>query len=86
MNIAVAFAGSAAALTVSDSGPGIPEGERRAVFERFYRMVGSKAEGSGLGLSIVQRIAELHKAKIDLANRAEGGLIVTVRFPLRKIK
>jgi len=84
VNIAVAFAGSAAALTVSDSGPGIPEGERRAVFERFYRMVGSKAEGSGLGLSIVQRIAELHNAEIDLANRAEGGLIVTVRFPLRK--
>lgn len=84
VNIAVACAGPIAALTVSDSGPGIPEGERRAVFERFYRMVGSKAEGSGLGLSIVQRIAELHKAEIDLANRPEGGLIVTVRFPLRK--
>ncbi|RIK94398.1 MAG: hypothetical protein DCC73_07530 [Proteobacteria bacterium] len=84
VSVTVACADAAAILTVSDSGPGIPEGERRAVFERFYRMVGSKAEGSGLGLSIVQRIAELHKAAIDLANRPEGGLIVTVRFPLRK--
>lgn len=69
-------------LRVTDNGPGIPEAERSRVFERFYRVLGSGEEGSGLGLSIVKRIADLHQASIELAGGPRGrGLAVLVRFP-----
>lgn len=73
---------SAVILRVADSGPGIPETERDRVFERFYRVLGSGEEGSGLGLSIVKRIADLHSASIALAAGPEDrGLTVSVTFP-----
>ncbi|MCC6879551.1 MAG: sensor histidine kinase N-terminal domain-containing protein [Rhodocyclaceae bacterium] len=71
-------------LTVSDSGPGIPPAERASVFERFHRVLGSGEEGSGLGLSIVRRIADLHRAAVSLEAGPGGrGLKVVVRFPSR---
>jgi two-component system, OmpR family, sensor kinase len=71
-----------AVLEVRDRGPGIAPGERERVFDRFYRVPGTQVEGSGLGLSIVKRIADAHGAAISLDD-AEGGkgLRVTVRFP-----
>ena len=42
-------------LSVSDSGPGIPEAQREKIFGRVYRLAGQEVEGSGLGLSIVHR-------------------------------
>jgi signal transduction histidine kinase len=70
-------------LCVSDDGPGIPPAERARVFERFYRIPGSAAGGSGLGLSIVARIVELLGGTIELASPAAGtGLLVTVTLPL----
>ena len=69
-------------LTVSDDGPGIPCAERARAFERFYRIPGSAAGGSGLGLSIVGRIVELLGGEIELASPAAGtGLMVTVTLP-----
>ncbi len=69
-------------LEVIDTGPGIPEELRERVFERFYRVVGNKATGSGLGLGIVQQIAKLHDAKIELRTPENGkGLNFTVTFP-----
>ncbi len=68
-------------LTVADDGPGIPEAELDKVSERFYRPLGTRASGSGLGLSIVKRIAEIHSASLQLApNRNGKGLNVTVTF------
>jgi len=68
-------------LIVSDNGPGIPEDLRQRVFERFFRVMGSKSTGSGLGLGIVMQIAKLHKAEIQLATPADSqGLEVLVRF------
>ncbi len=55
-----------ALLVVADDGPGIPEAERDAVLQRFRRGSGATATGSGLGLSIVQRIAELHGGELRL--------------------
>lgn len=55
-------------LAVEDSGPGIPVEERERVFDRFYRVLGSKAEGSGLGLAIVREIAVRHHAKIFITD------------------
>lgn len=69
-------------LTVTDNGPGIPAELRERVFERFYRIIGTKSSGSGLGLSIVQQIAQLYHAKIVLATPPSGvGLEVQVIFP-----
>lgn len=68
-------------LEICDTGPGIPEQEKAQVLERFYRIPGNTAEGSGLGLSIVRRIAELHGAVLTLENGAdESGLLVRVSF------
>lgn len=67
-------------LSVADSGPGIPEEERDRVFQRFYRQLGTKSPGSGLGLSIVSRIADLHQLKVVLLTSKLGGLQVDVYF------
>jgi two-component system OmpR family sensor kinase len=74
--------GASVVFEVEDSGPGIPAAERERVFDRFYRG-GSAAEGgSGLGLSIVQRIAERHGGRVELADPASGrGLVVRTFFP-----
>lgn len=68
-------------LEVMDSGLGIPEQERQRVFDRFYRILGNDAVGSGLGLSIVKRIADVHAASLSLASGEHGaGLRVSVDF------
>ena len=73
--------GRAATLTVADQGPGIAAEERDKVGQRFYRVLGTEEFGSGLGLSIVKRIAELHGASVGLGDGDQGkGLSVTVKF------
>lgn len=69
-------------LRVADSGPGVQEGERPRIFGRFYRLLGNDGEGSGLGLSIVKLISDLHRANIRLSEGNDGrGLTVAVEFP-----
>lgn len=69
-------------LRVVDNGPGIPEELRERVFERFFRVIGNQATGSGLGLSIVLQIARLHHATIELKTPANGkGLDFQIHFP-----
>jgi signal transduction histidine kinase len=67
-------------VMVRDTGPGIPVEEREHVFERFYRLPGTKSEGSGIGLSIVRTVLDLHHADIHLCDAEEGGLCACVRF------
>jgi signal transduction histidine kinase len=68
-------------IVVADTGPGIPGDEREKVFRRLYRVEKSRTTpGSGLGLSLVRAIAELHGATITLGDNAPG-LVVTIRFP-----
>jgi two-component system osmolarity sensor histidine kinase EnvZ len=71
-------------LSVSDRGPGIPQGDAPRMLQPFTRMEASRsgATGSGLGLAIVQRIAALHGGRIDLLPRAGGGLEARVTLPL----
>ena len=74
-------------LEVRDNGPGIPPELQLRVFERFYRVLGSKSPGSGLGLSIVQQIAALHNGRVILESPSEGtGLVVKVFFPIFPIR
>ena len=63
-------------LSVCDEGPGIAAEHLPRIRERFYRLPGQSQQGSGLGLSIVERIADLHGLRLDLANTDEGGLCV----------
>lgn len=68
-------------LTVSDQGPGIPEAERERVLSRFTRLSGNAAPGSGLGLSIAHRIAQIHGSTLTLQDGpGEYGLSVCVSF------
>jgi len=71
-----------ARLSVSDSGPGIPAAERERVFERFQRLAGADIPGSGLGLSIVKQVVDLHGGTIILTTPPGGGLRVEVELPL----
>jgi signal transduction histidine kinase len=70
-----------AVAEVADTGSGIPQGERAKVFRRFYRLERSRTTaGSGLGLSTVAAIVELHRAAIELLDN-NPGLRVVIRFP-----
>ena len=69
-------------LEVQDDGPGLPPEDRDAALARFRRSEGSNGQGSGLGLPIAARVAELHNGSLALNEGEEGrGLRVTVRLP-----
>ncbi len=69
-----------AQLSVEDDGPGIPEEHQTAVFERFYRVEGGKASGSGLGLSIARALARLMNGTVTLESRP-GRTVATLDLP-----
>jgi two-component system sensor histidine kinase QseC len=69
-------------ISVEDSGIGISDALKQQVQERFYRIDDTQQSGSGLGLSIVQRIAETHQATLQLSDAKLGGLCVSVSFPI----
>lgn len=70
------------AISVQDTGLGIPEEEQATVFERFEsRSKGSRHRGAGLGLSLVKSIIELHKGRVELRSTPGAGTTVTVLLP-----
>lgn len=80
--VAVGAASGEADLSITDSGPGVAAAERSRLGERFFRILGTGESGSGLGLSIVRRIAEMHGAHIEFSGGPGGkGLRVRVGFP-----
>lgn len=73
--------GAQRTLSVQDDGPGIPEEERLKIFERFYRMPESPGDGCGLGLAIVEEIARLHGATVEVGTGSDNrGSRFTVTF------
>lgn len=75
-------AGGSAVVTVVDEGPGVAAQEREKLGLRFHRLTGTRASGSGLGLSIVKRIAQLHGGTIAFGETPTGvGLAVEVKLP-----
>ena len=86
VDVAVEVSGSRAAVSIVDNGCGIPEELLPRVFDRFFRAGNNKAEGSGIGLAIVNAIARRENAEVRLANRQDAkGLIVTVSFDLHAL-
>jgi len=74
---------SAVELTVTDSGPGIPEEEMAELFQRFKRGNNTTIMGAGLGLSIVKRICDIHHASIHMSRASDSdGLKVSIKFPV----
>ena len=68
-------------LSVRDDGPGIPPEEQERIFERFYRSDASRSvQGTGLGLSLVKKIAELHGAEVKLESKTGQGSCFMVFF------
>lgn len=82
VDVGTAVTDSDVRVTVTDMGPGIPAEQRVNVGRRFYRAPGTRASGSGLGLSIVQRILDLHRGTISFDTPATTvGLQVTIVLP-----
>jgi signal transduction histidine kinase len=78
--------GDALAITISDSGPGIPAAQLESVFEPFFRLESSRGRdtgGVGLGLSIARDVAEMHGGNVRLRNIDGGGLAATLTLPHR---
>ncbi|MFI0454291.1 ATP-binding protein [Actinomadura sp. 6N118] len=74
--------GASAVLEVDDAGPGIDAADVQRVFDRFYRADSARAlPGSGLGLSIVQRVVDAHGGRATVARSARGGALLRVELP-----
>ncbi|KRE09301.1 hypothetical protein ASE63_21575 [Bosea sp. Root381] len=85
VGITIGRSGGKLAVGVADTGPGIPEERRQAIFEEFEQLDGPTArrqEGTGLGLAIVRRLAILMGGSVGVENRPEGGALFKVLLPL----
>ncbi|HEX6733736.1 MAG TPA: ATP-binding protein [Azonexus sp.] len=78
IRISAAGSGERCMLSVRDNGPGVPADIQTRLGERFYRHCDSGAEGNGLGLAIVGRIAELHGGQFAAGNHPDGGFVATL--------
>ena len=79
--------GDRVCVSVLDRGPGVPKGDERKIFEAFYRAhdsLSSGIQGSGLGLTLAQRLAQEHGGEITVHAREGGGSNFTLRLPLSK--
>lgn len=69
-------------IEIMDRGPGIPEGDRARIFDKFYRGPGSGRSGVGLGLAICRGIVEAHGGAIAAENRPGGGSVFRISIPV----
>lgn len=71
--ITAKLTGDTVMLSIADEGPGIPPELLNRIFDRFYRIPGTSATGTGLGLALAKSIVEIHGGTIEASNRPEGG-------------
>jgi two-component system sensor histidine kinase KdpD len=71
-------------LTVSDQGPGLPPEDLERVFDKFYRVPGSPAGGTGLGLFITRSLVQAHGGEVRASNQAAGGAAFSIELPVDK--
>ena len=79
MGVYTARLGELAQITVSDSGPGLPQDKQKQIFEPFFT---TKPQGMGMGLSIARTIVEAHHGQLVAENHAGGGAVFRVRLPI----
>lgn len=86
IGVSLEFKDKKAAVSISDTGIGIPEGDIPKIFNRFYRVEGSREQnimhGVGLGLSISQSIAKIHQGDIKVDSELNKGTTFIVSLPL----
>ncbi len=82
VEISTALEDSTVSITVADRGAGLPPEDLERVFDKFYRVSGSKSGGTGLGLSISRGLVTAHGGTLEAANRPGGGAQFTVRLPV----
>ncbi|MCX6175085.1 MAG: DUF4118 domain-containing protein [Ignavibacteriales bacterium] len=70
-------------IEISDNGPGFVEETLSKLFEKFYRIPGTKTGGTGLGLSIAKGFIEAHSGSITAKNRKEGGAVFIIKIPMQ---
>lgn len=81
ISILLSQAGAQTILIFEDSGPGISKRDRKRVMERFYRAENHQVSGCGIGLSIVDRVVQMHRGTLQLSQADSGqGLKVIIRF------
>ncbi|MBV5305828.1 MAG: HAMP domain-containing protein [Desulfobulbaceae bacterium] len=79
--------GKQATIVIRDHGPGVPDAAFEHLFEPFYRVDNARdrqSGGTGLGLAIAEQAVRLHHGTITAANADQGGLIMTIRLPIRE--
>jgi len=82
VRVSTALSEDAALIRVSDSGPGIPAAEQPLLFRKYSRASSALGvEGSGLGLYIVRRIAEIHRGSVSVTSEPGRGCTFTLRIP-----
>jgi signal transduction histidine kinase len=84
VDVRVRRRGDAAVLEVEDAGPGIPPEQRAQLFERFFRLDGTRASGSGLGLAIAKELAELMEGAVEVESEA-GRTVFSLVLPLSSV-
>jgi two-component system sensor histidine kinase BaeS len=86
LDIVLAVSGDKAVIEFQDSAPGVPEKELDRLFERLYRIEGSRSRtsgGAGLGLAICKNIVEAHEGTISAHQSPLGGLLIRISLPIR---
>ncbi|WP_139559015.1 ATP-binding protein [Methylotetracoccus oryzae] len=83
IEVALTDAGDAVELTLHDHGPGIPDYAHERLFEHFYSLPrpDGQPRSTGLGLTLVREIAELHHGQVEVTNHPDGGAIARLRLP-----
>lgn len=82
IEIKTEFDNESCKITISDNGPGVPEEQLPKLFDKFYRVKGTKSGGTGLGLSISKGFITAHKGTIRVLLNKPSGLIFEIIFPL----
>jgi len=81
VDVSASESGRSVCVSVSDTGPGIPESCAASVLERFNKGSRPESDGAGLGLAIVAEIVRIHSGRIELARSLGAGTSITVTLP-----